>query len=109
ALGADVVSSGDLVQRFEAVWSAEAVRTHGAASDALYRIKDRAFELVRASRRAGRPLTEIDVQRAMVGWFKDEGLVTDAPPVVAAQQNAGNPHYMPTDANHRRIGDGEVL
>jgi len=109
ALGADVVSSGDLVQRFEAVWSAEAVRTHRAASEALYRIKDRAFELVREHRRAGSPLTEIAVQRAMVGWFEDEGLVADAPPVVAAQENAGNPHYMPTDAKHRAINAGEVV
>jgi len=109
ALGADVVSSGDLVQRFEAVWSDGALRTHRTASDALYRIKDHAFALVRESRSAGRALTEFDVQRAMVGWFEEEGLVTDAPPVVAAQENAGNPHYMPTEARHRRIGDGEVV
>jgi Xaa-Pro aminopeptidase len=109
ALGADVVSSGDLVQRFEAVWSPEALATHRAASAALYRIKDRAFDLVRERRRAGDPLTEIAVQRAMVGWFADEGLVADAPPVVAAQQNAGNPHYMPTEAQHRAIGAGEVV
>ena len=109
ALGTDVVSSGDLVQRFEAVWSADALRTHRAASDALYRIKDRAFALVRDARRAGRALTEIDVQRAMTGWFTEEGLITDAPPVVGAQENAGNPHYMPTDAKHRAIGEGEVV
>ena len=109
ALGADVLSSGDLVQRFEAVWSEDALRTHRAAAAALYRVKDRAFALVRDARRSGRPLTEIDVQRAMAGWFTDEGLVTDAPPVVAAQENAGNPHYMPTAEKHRAIGDGEVL
>jgi Xaa-Pro dipeptidase len=108
ALGTEVVSSGDLVQRFEAIWSADALRTHRAASDALYRIKDRAFALVRERRRSG-AITEIEVQRAMVGWFEEEGLVTDAPPVVAAQENAGNPHYMPTDASHRGIGDQEVV
>jgi Xaa-Pro aminopeptidase len=109
ALGTDVVSSGDLVQRFEAVWSADALRTHRAASEALYRVKDRAFALVRERRRAGAAPTEIDVQRAMAGWFTDEGLITDAPPVVAAQENAGNPHYMPTEETHRTIGDGEIL
>jgi Xaa-Pro aminopeptidase len=109
AMGTDVVSSGDLVQRFEAVWSAEALATHQAASAALYRIKDRAFAFVRETRRAGGALTEIAVQRAMVGWFAEEGLVADAPPVVAAQENAGNPHYMPTDAKHRAIGAGEVV
>jgi Xaa-Pro aminopeptidase len=109
ALGADVVSSGDLVQRFEAVWSNDALLTHRAASDALYRVKDRAFALVGEARRAGRALTEIDVQRAMTGWFTDEGIIADAPPVVAAQENAGNPHYMPTEATHRAIGDNEVV
>lgn len=108
-LGADVVSSGDLVQRFEAIWSAEALQTHQAASEKLYRIKDRAFDYVREARRGGRPMTELDVQRAMVGWFKEEGLSSDGPPVVAAQEDAGNPHYMPTGEKHRAIGDGEVV
>ena len=43
--GAEVVSSGDLVQRFEAVWTDAALRTHQSASEKLYRIKDQAFEL----------------------------------------------------------------
>jgi Xaa-Pro aminopeptidase len=45
----------------------------------------------------------------MVGWFKDEGLVADAPPVVAAQEHAGDPHYMPNAETSRRIGDEEVV
>jgi Xaa-Pro aminopeptidase len=108
-LGVDVASSGDLVQRFEAVWSDEQFQTHRAASERLYRIKDRAFALVREGRRNGRALTELDVQRAMIGWFEDEGLITDSPPVVGAQENAGDPHYGPTDERHRAIGDNEVL
>jgi Xaa-Pro dipeptidase len=108
-LGVDVASSGDLVQRFEAIWSDEALQTHRAASERLYRIKDRAFDLVRDSRRAGRALNELDVQRKMVGWFEDEGLITDSPPVVAAQENAGDPHYGPSETKHRHIGDGEVV
>ena len=106
-LGVDVVSSGDLVQRFEAVWSDEALTTHRTASERLYRIKDRAFQLL--SERAGRGLTEFDLQQAMVGWFSDEGLVTDSPPCVAAQENSGNPHYQPTNAVTRSIGANELV
>ncbi len=84
-LGVDVVSSGDLVQRFEAIWSDEALATHRAASDRLYRIKDRAFQLVRE--RAGRRVNEFEVQQAMMGWFAEEGLISDSAPVVAAQEN----------------------
>jgi Xaa-Pro aminopeptidase len=109
ALGVDVVSSGDLVQRFEAVWSDEALRSHRAASERLYRVKDRAFDMVREARRKRRPLTEYDVQQAMVGWFGDEGLISDAAPCVAAQENAGNPHYQPTAEAHRSIGANEIV
>ncbi len=44
--GVEVVSSGDLVQRFVAHWSDQALATHLEASDALYRVKDRAFEAI---------------------------------------------------------------
>ena len=108
-LNVDVASSGDLVQRFEAVWSDEAYATHRAASERLYRIKDRAFELIRTSRVTGRALTEIDLQQAMLGWFRDEGLVTDSAPVVAVQEHAGNPHYGPDPARPRQIRENEVV
>ena len=108
-LGVDVVSSGNLVQRFEAVWSDQALATHRTASDALYRIKDQAFALVRARLAAGGTLTEYDVQQAMLGWFEQEGLTADDTPNVSAQENAGNPHYHPSREIHRAIGRDEVL
>src|SRR5687767_6629948 len=91
-LGVEVVSSGDLVQRFEAVWSADALATHRQASDALYRIKDRAFEMVRERTVSRSPLNEYEVQQAMLGWFAEAGLTADDAPNVSAQENAGNPH-----------------
>ncbi|PYR90389.1 MAG: hypothetical protein DMF84_20975 [Acidobacteria bacterium] len=108
-LGIDVASSGDLIQRFEAIWSDEALKTHKAASERLYRVKDRAFEMVRHVRQSGRQITEMDVQHAMTGWIADEGLISDSSPVVAAQENAGNPHYMPTDEKPRAIREDEVV
>jgi Xaa-Pro dipeptidase len=107
--GVEVVSSGDLVQRFEAVWDDAALASHRTASAALYRIKDRALAYVRAALAAGRPLTEYDVQQDMVQAFRDEGLISDSAPVVGTQANAGNPHYLPTAASHRAIGRDEVL
>ena len=41
--------------------------------------------------------------------FRDEGLVSDSPPIVAAAGNAGNPHYMPTATEHRAIRPGEMV
>ena len=107
--GAEVLSSGDLVQRFEAVWSADALRTHQAASERLYKIKDSTFDLIRNRMANGAALTEFEVQQTMLGWFRDEGLETDDGPNVSAQENAGNPHYMPTGEAPRAIRPNEVV
>ena len=107
--GVDVISSGDLVQRFEAVWDDEALATHHKASERLYRIKDRAFELIRNRVAGPVPLNELDVQQAMGSWFQEEGLVSDSLPVVAAQENSGNPHYLPTETSSRTIGSEEIV
>jgi Xaa-Pro dipeptidase len=45
----------------------------------------------------------------MLQWFDDEGLITDDPPNVSAQENAGNPHYSATAAIHRAIRRDEIL
>ena len=107
--GIEVTSSGDLVQRFEAVWDAQALATHRDASQALYRVKDRAFDLIAARARHGEAMTEYAVQQQMAAWFEEEGLVSDAPPVVAAQENAGDPHYMPTARRTRQIQKDELV
>ena len=106
--GAEVVSSGDLVQRFEAVWSDEVFATHQAAAERLYRIKDRAFDLVRQRVGSG-TLTEFEVQQEMMRWFDEEGLIADEAPNVSGQENAGNPHYHPSREIHRRIGQNEIV
>ena len=107
--GVEVESSGDLVQQFEAVWDTDALATHRDASERLYRIKDRAFDAIARGLKDGVALTEFSVQQQMAAWFEQEGLVSDSAPVVAAQENAGNPHYLPTEAHTRRIQANELV
>ncbi len=109
ALGAEVVSSGDLIQRFEAVWTDAAYATHLSASDKLYRVKDQAFAFIRERIRTATPTTEFEVQQRMVEWFTAEGLTSNDPPNVSAQENAGNPHYNPTREKSRAINPGELV
>jgi Xaa-Pro aminopeptidase len=106
--GIEVVSSGDLVQRFEAIWSDAVYQTHVSASDRLYEVKDRAFELIRERMRGGAQLNEYEVQQRMIGWFAELGLKRDEPNV-SAQENAGNPHYMPTEQGSRAIRPNELV
>ena len=107
--GVEIVSSGDLVQQFEATWSEAQLASHCKASAALHRIKDRAFAAVTTSLRGRQRLSEYDVQQQMVRWFDEEGLVSDSPPVVAIGANAGNPHYLPTADAAMPIVADEVL
>src|SRR5262245_40294887 len=107
--GVDVVSSGDLVQRFSAVWSEAEIATHREASDKLYRVKDKAFEAIARRLHDGVATTEYDVQQLMAGWFREEHLVTDSDPNVSAEENAGNPHYLPTATAHRAIRRDELV
>jgi Xaa-Pro aminopeptidase len=109
ARGVEIVSSGDLVQAFEAVWTPEQLESHRVASQSLYRIKDQAFAAATAALRAGAPLSEYQLQQQMVAWFAQEGLVSDSAPVVAVGPHAGDPHYLPTEASASVIGPDELL
>lgn len=107
--GIEIVSSADLVQRFSAVWDAEATATHVTASEKLYRIKDRAFDALARRTRGGGVTTEYEIQQLMAQWFREEGLVSDSDPNVSAVENAGNPHYLPTREASRRIAADELV
>jgi Xaa-Pro aminopeptidase len=109
AQGVEVVSSGDLVQQFEAHWSKAAIQSHCAAAERLYRVKDRTFEAAAQRIRDGVPTTEYDLQQLMWQWFGEEGLISDSPPNVSAQENAANPHYLPRAGESRRLGRDELL
>jgi Xaa-Pro aminopeptidase len=103
------VSSGDLVQRFSAVWNDAQIESHHRASEKLYRTKDRAFDAVAKRTRDRTPTTEFDIQQLMADWFADEGLVSDSAPNVSAMENAGNPHYLPTARAARAIRAEELV
>lgn len=109
AQGVDIVSSGDLIQEFEARWSDEAISSHYQAAEKLYRVKDKAFAAAAKRLRDGVPTTEFDLQQVMWQWFAEEGLVSDSAPNVSAQENAGNPHYLPNEHRSRAIRPDELL
>jgi Xaa-Pro aminopeptidase len=107
--GVEIVSSGDLVQRFAAVWNDAEITSHVTASDKLYAIKDRAFDAIASRIRDSIPTTEYDIQQLMAGWFREEGLVSDADPNVSAAEHSGNPHYLPVAAASRTINAGDLV
>jgi Xaa-Pro aminopeptidase len=107
-LGKNVVSSADLVALFEATWSEEQIQSHFAARDAIDSITAAAFqEIGRRVRNGG--AKEHEIQQWFVEAFRRENLVTDDPPIVAVNANAGNPHYEPRADHPVAIREGDLV
>jgi len=109
SVGCVVISSADLVQEFEATWSAEQYRTHQAAGRVVDRVTQEAFVHAAATVRAGRPLDEYELQQWMLAQLQAGGVTTADPPIVAIGAHSGDPHYEPAAAKSAPIREGELL
>jgi len=108
SFGKNVVSSGNLVARFEATWSEEQIRSHFEARDAIDAITASAFQEI--GRRAHNGGThEFEMQQWIMEAFRREGLVTDDPPNVSVNANSGDPHYEPSEGRSSKIKDGDFV
>ena len=103
-----VVSSADLVQKFEASWTSAQLATHLEAGRLVDRITREAFQRAAKFVREGKPLSEFELQQWMVEQFRANGLTTEHP-IVAVQPNNGNPHYEPNAESSRPIRAGDLL
>ena len=104
-----VVTSADLVQKFEATWTPEQLRSHLEAGEIVDHVRHLAFERAAAMVREGTPLTEYELQQWMLRQFRANGLTTAEPPIAAVQPNNGNPHYEPHAQGSRPIRAGDLL
>lgn len=109
SLGVDVVSSADLIQRFEAAWDEEQFDMHLEAGRRVDRIRRAAFDFIGERLTSGRTAGEFDVQTFIRESFSREGLQTDHGPIVAVNANASDPHYEPSAASSQQIKSGDVV
>lgn len=107
--GAKVVTSADLVQKYEACWSAEQLDSHMAAGVAIDRIVRAAFSHAAQSVREKKSLTEYDLKEWLLLRFAEAGIVTDEGPDVAVNANASDPHYAATCEKAAPIREGDLL
>jgi Xaa-Pro dipeptidase len=103
SLGLEVVTSADLVQVAEAVWTAEQLASHRAAAKILLDVKDATFAHVRERLACGDRVTECGVQDFMMGLFAQQNLECDHPAIVAVNAHGADPHFEP-----RRDADTEL-
>jgi Xaa-Pro aminopeptidase len=107
-LGKNVVSSADLVAQFESTWTEEQIQSHFEARDSIDAVVAEAFkEIGRRVRNGGGK--EHEIQQWFMEAFKRENIVTDDPPIVAVNKNAGNPHYEPNSSHPMPIREGDLV
>src|SRR3954468_19055314 len=109
SVGVEVVSSAELIQAFEAKWTAEQLESHLEAGRRVDRVRHSAFEHLVARLRGGTATTELDVKRFVLDEFRKSGMITDHGPIVGVNANASNPHYEPTEDSHSPIHDGDLV
>jgi Xaa-Pro aminopeptidase len=109
SFGIDVVSSADLVQRFEAVWSRDQLDTHLYAARNLREIVDEAFREVGRRVRKGIAADEFGIQEFIWDQYGRRGLISSDRPIVAVNAHSADPHYMPDREHTAPIGEGDFL
>ena len=107
--GVEIVSSADLVQTFEAVMTESQVEGHYEAARMLRDAVDKTFAEVRRRITAGVPTNEFDIQCFLMGLFTTQGFIADHPPIVAVNQHAGQPHYLPGPRGSSPINKDDLL
>ncbi len=109
AIGIEVVTAADLIQRFEVTLTREQLDSHQRAARALRSIVDETFDEIAKLISAGRPISEVSVQESVMAQFAARGLVTHAPPIVAVNEHSADPHYGPAANHDRAIRRGDFI
>jgi len=112
-MGKTIVSSANLVSRFEAVLSPEQIASHYEAQKAIDEILAEGFrEIGRRVRPAsGSPgkVTEYDIVQWLSEAMRRADMVWENGPNVSVNANSADSHYEPTEASAKKIHDGDFV
>jgi Xaa-Pro dipeptidase len=107
--GAEVASSGNLIQYFEARFTDEQWQLHLQADE----LNQAAFELVwkhiADHVRAGKSIRETDIQDLVMDYYARNNMTTYHPPIVGVGPHSGDPHYYPIKGSDAEIKQGDFV
>ncbi len=109
SFGVEIISSGDLIQQFEACWDDEQWAMHLEAAKHTRSAYDVAFAFIAQRVRSAGHVRETEVQQRILDHFAAHGLITDHPPIVGAGPHSGDPHYAPGPNSDSPIREGDFV
>jgi Xaa-Pro aminopeptidase len=109
SFGVELHSSAELISRFLAVWTPEQLAGHRRAAQALTEIVHAALSHARDRLKNGSPPNEYELQQWILGAMDRAGLSTEAPPIVAVDGHAADPHFEPSPETAVTLSPGQWL
>ncbi len=109
SLGVEVVSSADLIQYFTSVLDPHQIETHLQAATVLMAAVDRAWDLIADQLRAGKKITEYDVQQFILSEFLAHDCLTEEGPICAVNEHSALPHYCAQKETAKSIQRGDFI
>jgi Xaa-Pro aminopeptidase len=106
SFGVEIVSSADLVQRFEAYVDAKAFETHLEGGRRMHAILDATWAEIARRVKTGTP-TELEIQQHMLELYAQHGMAWHDKPIVAVGPHAADPHFEPRPDNTVPIKPGD--
>lgn len=109
SFGVEVVSSADFLLYFTSILDKSQAKTHLFAAQALDRIVGDVWSWIAGRLQKQEPITEFAVQQKIEEEFKQAGLVSESPPIVAVNAASADPHYVPTRERSNLIRRGDFI
>jgi len=110
-MGKTIVSSADLVSRFEAVLTPEQIASHYEAQRHIDEIVGAAWKHIATRLRSAgaAPLNEYEVMVWLQEAMRRAGIAEGYGPNVSVNANSSDSHYEPTSAFSKPISEGDFL
>lgn len=110
SFGHEVVSSGDLVQQFEAIIDDKGYESHIRAGDIIQHVKNEAFAEIGKAFAGGRKMTEYDLMKFILDRFDKEGIeYGDDVPIVGINDHPADPHFEPKEEGAYEFKKGDMV
>jgi Xaa-Pro aminopeptidase len=105
----NLISSGDLVQLFEACLSKMQLNTHLNVGGELDQIVHKTFRYIKRKVQTHQEITEWGVHVFLSHHLQARGLISNIPQVVAVSENTGDPRYLTREESSKPIHTGTLI
>jgi Xaa-Pro dipeptidase len=108
-MGKEIVSSADLISRFEAVLTEAQIATHFAAQRKIDGVLEAGWKEIGSRVRSAGGTDEFAMVEFLAEGMRRDGIVWEHGPNVSTGANSADSHYEPTAANSKPIRKGDFV